>query len=89
MAYVTHGRGSGFNHGRFIFFRLVSTVSLTFERATQIMRLRKTAKILKSLSPEQLADVGLTRSDVTSMADLGRDQAIWRLHAARKRAAQL
>ena len=89
MAYVSHGRSSGFNYGKFFFYRTFASVSQFAERVVTSLRLLKTSKALSDLSADQLKDIGLNRGDVASMRTLGADQAIWSLHAARKRAGQI
>jgi uncharacterized protein YjiS (DUF1127 family) len=88
MAYITHGRGSGLSYGKYIPLRIFSAITVAFENVQRRLRLRKTAKQLLALEPHMLNDIGIARDDVTSMADLGDEQAIWRLNAARKRASR-
>lgn len=89
MAYVSHGRSSGFNYGKYFIYRAFASVSQIAERIVLSVRLRKTAKALSELSADQLKDIGLDSGDVASMRSLGAEQAIWSLHAARKRAGRL
>lgn len=88
MAYVTHGRGSGLSYGKYILQRVLSALSIAFENVQRRLRLRKTAKQLLTLEPHMLKDIGIDRDDVMTMTDLGDEQAIWRLNAARRKASR-
>lgn len=88
MAYITHGRGSGLTYGKYFILRAFSALSIAIENVQRRLRLRKTAKQLLVLEPHLLKDIGLDRETVRSMSDLGDEQAIWRLNAARRTASR-
>jgi len=89
MAFVSTGRRSGFSSTNSQLTKLATDFSLFMERIVLSYRQQKTFNTLNALEAGQLADIGLTKSDVHGLVELGHDQAIWRLNTARKRASKL
>ncbi|MGJ8529773.1 hypothetical protein [Maritalea sp.] len=89
MAYVSTHRRQGFSFGISQLMILATHVSLFWVRVVQTYNQQKTHKVLKGLSAEQLNDIGLSRENVRELVQVGRDQAVWRLNSARKKASGL
>lgn len=89
MAFVSTSRRTGFSFGNSQLMSFATKWSLFAERLVRSYRQQKTYKALSALDAHQLADIGLTSSDVHEMVELGHDQALWRLSIARKRASNL
>jgi len=89
MAFVSSSRRTGFSFGTTQLTSLATHFSQFVERAMLSYRQQKTFNALKALDTCQLADIGLTSSDVREMAEVSHDRAIWNLNLARKRASVL
>jgi len=89
MAFVSTSRRTGFSFGNSQLTTLATNFSLFVERVVRSVRQQKTFNVLNALDAEQLSDIGLSRSDVHELVEVGHDQALWRLNIARKRASKL
>ncbi len=89
MANVYTHRRQGFSFGISQLLILATHVSLFWVRVASTYKQHMTYKALMGLDADQLNDIGLTRTNVRELVQDGRDQAVWRLSIARKKASGL